>query len=844
MGVVYRAYDPVLDRAVAIKLVRESHPKAGSHLRLLREAQALARLRHPNVVPIFDVGQTEGAVFLAMPLLEGGTLRSWLSDPQQTFDSILDQFLAAGRGLAAAHAAGLVHRDFKPDNVLLGSGGEIYVADFGLARLADDVPPPEANAGTLVAEVMTQTGAVLGTPRYMAPEQLRGLPTDERADQFSFCVALWEAVLGERPFREPADDAAHPVPARLEAIAAGLTPPPRRHDAAWIVPLLVRGLDVDPERRWPTLQALLDAISARRGGRRWPRRSGIAASAVGVTATIVALAWPRRSELPPRFHLEPLAYTGDLRSAALSPDGGKLAVVAGDSLMIGGTTPQAKSRVIVPSGIGDVINDEPARWSPDGTHVLVFATPETLGVSDVALVNVDDGTVVKLPTKGMATFLSSTEIATWTFRERAVSIFRVGGRAAISSCEVPGEYTFLLNVIGTSDGTMVVEIENGNDASSLVFLERSCRVIGRFSSEPVSSAASSDTGTVVAVVAHGGVSDVVELSRDGAMVSRRRLRGAVETILGRRHGTDYVSTLTPRTHLVRVHGGGPPTRVLSLAGYASFSLAPDGETLAWVEDSGNGLHRGRLRLLNLHDLSRPGRALLDNVLMVGWSPDGRSLAALVDNDPGSAERLAPRRPGSEASLSLIIVDRGGDVSRRMRIDNVMSEAAPVWLDDHRIAVLTADRTTYRWFDLDTNEQGKIVDGGYGSTYWLTRSPRDGTLSMWRNGPPGQIDARPEHIWLQTVDRPAHPLHVTDAARHFLMPTWSPSGELLVRALETGVVSRVVLETGELIPVARLPAVPMRRLFDEHLMTLLAVDIDRGCQIMVVAPDAESQQGRR
>jgi hypothetical protein len=172
----------------------------------------------------------------------------------------------------------------------------------------------------------------------------------------------------------------------------------------------------------------------------------------------------------------------------------------------------------------------------------------------------------------------------------------------------------------------------------------------------------------------------------------------------------------------------------------------------------------------------------------------------------------------------------------------MREAAPVWLDDHRIAALTADRTTYRWFDLDTNEQGKIVDGGYGSTYSLTRSPRDGTLAMWRNGPPGEIDARPEHVWLQTVDHPAHPLHVADAARHFLMPSWSPSGELLVRALETGVVSRVVLDTGELIPVARLSAVPMRRLFDEHLMTLpdgdlLAVDIDRGFQIMVVAPDA-------
>src|SRR5215510_3977540 len=145
MGVVYRARDPELDRAVAIKLVRGNSTSSSSGLRLLREAQAMARLRHPNVVPIFDVGPADSAVFVAMPLLEGGTLRSWLDDRSRSFDAILDRFVAAGRGLAAAHATGLVHRDFKPDNVLLGADGEVHVGDFGLARLVDDDLTPNPN---------------------------------------------------------------------------------------------------------------------------------------------------------------------------------------------------------------------------------------------------------------------------------------------------------------------------------------------------------------------------------------------------------------------------------------------------------------------------------------------------------------------------------------------------------------------------------------------------------------------------------------------------------------------------------------------------------------------------
>jgi len=162
MGVVYRAHDPDLDRAVAIKVVHTGDASSGA--RLLREAQAMARLRHPNVVPIFDVGPAEGAVFVAMPLLEGGTLKDWLRGGAPAFAEILDRFVAAGRGLAATHAAGLIHRDFKPENVLLGADGETQVSDFGIACVAGDETAPSTSASTLASGALTETGDILGTP--------------------------------------------------------------------------------------------------------------------------------------------------------------------------------------------------------------------------------------------------------------------------------------------------------------------------------------------------------------------------------------------------------------------------------------------------------------------------------------------------------------------------------------------------------------------------------------------------------------------------------------------------------------------------------------------------------
>jgi tetratricopeptide (TPR) repeat protein len=253
MGVVYAAFDPELGRKVALKLVIR-----GDQERMLREAQALARLAHPNVVAIHDVGKHDDRVFVAMELVAGKTLSAWLRERPRSWREIVAMFVAAGRGLAAAHAAGIVHRDFKPANVLVGSDGRARVLDFGLARAAGELPEAEeaasASSQDLLGEELTKTGSVVGTPVYTPPEAFRGELVGMAGDQFSFCVALYEALYRERPFDRPWLDPAHPP--ELRAAPADTKVP------AWLRKVVVRGLSERAADRYPAMDALLGALAA------------------------------------------------------------------------------------------------------------------------------------------------------------------------------------------------------------------------------------------------------------------------------------------------------------------------------------------------------------------------------------------------------------------------------------------------------------------------------------------------------------------------------------------------------------------------------------------------------
>ncbi|HVZ75338.1 MAG TPA: serine/threonine-protein kinase [Polyangia bacterium] len=272
MGVVYSAYDPELDRKVALKLLRVTTRRRGEdfdakRMRLLREAKAIARLSHPSVVVVYDVGTYEDQVFIAMELVDGLTIPRWIEAKKPKWREVLRVFVDAGEGIAAAHAADLIHRDLKPENFMVTSEGKVRVMDFGLARTIDrfndDIPLEQTADGdgpTLPGvrppeERLTHEGNVVGTPAYMPPEQYLGV-TDERSDQFSFCVSLYEMIYGQHPFE-----------ARTPFGLTGNIQAGRVHDAPartkvplWLRKILLRGMRPRPEDRYASMSELLAAL--------------------------------------------------------------------------------------------------------------------------------------------------------------------------------------------------------------------------------------------------------------------------------------------------------------------------------------------------------------------------------------------------------------------------------------------------------------------------------------------------------------------------------------------------------------------------------------------------------
>jgi predicted Ser/Thr protein kinase len=304
MGVVFSAYDPELDRRIALKLVHVkfvlSEQRARQQARLLREAQALAKLSHPNVISVHDAGTFNDDVFIAMELVEGRTLGEVLREDKPASARALELFVAAGRGLAAAHAAGLVHRDFKPDNVAVAADGRVCVLDFGLARATHDgnaTPDPgvepaprgsmkprhDGNATSdpraepaswgsmqrsvdsrlsskrrLLGTSLTALGTVLGTPHYMAPEQLLGKEVDARADQFSFCVGLYRALFHKKPFTRTTGLDGEPA-----------ATPPSAGTPVRLRRAIMKGLELDPARRHASMDALLAELTTRPSRSAW-----------------------------------------------------------------------------------------------------------------------------------------------------------------------------------------------------------------------------------------------------------------------------------------------------------------------------------------------------------------------------------------------------------------------------------------------------------------------------------------------------------------------------------------------------------------------------------------------
>ncbi|MBK7076339.1 MAG: serine/threonine protein kinase [Myxococcales bacterium] len=309
MGVVYAATDRELERRVALKFVRHGAGDPAARARLVREARTLAKLSHPHIVTLFDAGEHHDHAFVVMEYVDGGSVLTWARQRGRTTDEIIDAALAVGRALAAAHAAGIVHRDVKPDNVLIGGDGGVRVTDFGLARAEFDGAVVDDDAGgprSLASTPLTRTGAILGTPAYMAPEALRGVGSAQ-TDQWSYCAMVYELLAGTRPFP---DDAGR----RAVAIAEGqLQPPaPGRALPSRVRAVLATGLREDPSARWGDMRSLLDAL-----GRARARRRGLAVgiAVAGATVAVVAaatgaMAWRARGPDASRSEASPRRLVG------------------------------------------------------------------------------------------------------------------------------------------------------------------------------------------------------------------------------------------------------------------------------------------------------------------------------------------------------------------------------------------------------------------------------------------------------------------------------------------------------------------------------------------------------
>ena len=329
MGVVYTAYDDQLDRKVAVKVLRGEATRHDQHgrARLLREAQAMARLSHPNIVTVYEVEPLDHEIFIAMEFVRGHSLDAWLKREARPWRSVLHTFILAGRGLEAAHRAGIVHRDFKPHNVLVGDDGAVKVLDFGLARALEHAGSEELSAtpesgaynqqgapkGSLLDTPLTRTGAIMGTPAYMAPEQHEGRIANAQSDQFSFCVSLHEGLYGLHPF-----DCSS-----LGTLIAGVTTgrlqePGPNNVPGWLRRVLVRGLAVDPGKRWPSMTALLAELAKdpAQTRRRWFASAALAGF-VGAGSFGAATLLPAATPVCEGIDAELVGVWDDARSQAV-----------------------------------------------------------------------------------------------------------------------------------------------------------------------------------------------------------------------------------------------------------------------------------------------------------------------------------------------------------------------------------------------------------------------------------------------------------------------------------------------------------------------------------------------
>jgi serine/threonine protein kinase/Tol biopolymer transport system component len=409
MGVVFRAYDTKLHRPVAIKFLSDDLADAAARRRFQREAQMASSLNHPHILTVYDTGEFDGRQYLATEFVDGGTLKNWAQQQPRTWEDVAELLTGVADGLAAAHQAGILHRDIKPDNILVTASGYAKLADFGLAKLADASQP--ADITRTIADEQTQQGIIVGTIAYMSPEQASGKKLDARSDMFSFGVVLYEMLAGQRPFKATTNLEL------LQQVIHG-TPPPLSDDVPEPLRALVaKALEKDPAKRYSSMRELVTALrAAQRPGRQGPaapvKRSSKWLAAAGFAAIVIAAAagglvfWSRHVSSNARLEYTPLTnFTDSAVSPTLSPDGRMLAFIRGENTFEGPGDVYVK---LLPDG-------EPVRLTRDGISKVGPVNFSTDGSRIAYSLPQNGGSTWSLPVLGgePAPMLANAEVLSW-----------------------------------------------------------------------------------------------------------------------------------------------------------------------------------------------------------------------------------------------------------------------------------------------------------------------------------------------------------------------------------------------------------------------------------------------
>ncbi len=754
MGVVFSAYDPELARSVALKLISPGATGEDSigraTRRLLREAQAMARVSHPNVVSVYDVGVVDGQVFVAMERVEGKTLTAWLKERARPWHEVLRVFVDAARGLAAAHAVGLVHRDFKPDNVMVGTDGRVRVLDFGLARPADadadvDVEAGEsrpAPASGHESPRLTATHGLVGTPLYMAPEQYPpSSGVDHRVDQFALCVALYRAIYGQHPFLEGDLDKL-----RAAVLAGKIRPAPRGLGVPGRIEVaLRRGMHPDRDQRFATMAALMAALASPR--RAWPARVAVLLAVLGalLAAAVVIFALrsrpvptvaPGRPLLPARQ----LTWRGDAALPAYSPDGKQLAFIGADGMHVIDQATGAE-RLVSAGQFG-----AHPEWLPDGRSLLTVSPTGVLVQVSIAdgsskqPIGEAKGYVIAVLDGGRAVAFSSQSA-------KGFGVFKLGAPSrTVFRCAMDVGQMWTIGMTGSPAGSRVVmAVENRNheisvwtvkpdcsDQRLLVELMKNSLYVFGMRWVEVTNPRSGDAGEYLYLLV-AGQDESSTLMRVPVDATGQR-RGANEIMAT---GLDAAAGLavSPVGQLVYVHADHsnnlawlvrepaakrPLTSDTAQRSHATMS--PDGQLVAFSERAGPRL---RLRVLHLLDgrqraaFELPGEA---EITGLAWSP---SVDMLVVN----------QRARGAASLWLYSLE--GGAPQPLETTNLSGDSASLaWSPDGRILYPSLGNQNFVWLTLDGVEQGVLAREPYTGWIFSPKLTADGTLAavFWNRYP--------------------------------------------------------------------------------------------------------------